>query len=231
VRAAQRDLAPSGMLLDSALDAWLAGAGSTAGDVMPLLPPRKAETLIAAVNDRYLRIVMANDGGDLNALTLPIGRALEELAAVSQGLPESLRSDMDAYISTIRTLLDGPEGLIESRRRQIGMVDRAERVLRDNAELAQHLTTAVDRLVDLSTADIRQASVAAIDIQQVSANVLIALVILSLVSSALIVWLYVDRNLVARLTGLSSSMLALAGGDLRAPLPAAGTRSAGWPAR
>ena len=47
--------------------------------------------------------------------------------------------------------------------------------------------------------------------------------LLSLLSSGLIVWLYVDRNLIARLTALlSDSMLAIAGGNLRAPLPAAG---------
>jgi class 3 adenylate cyclase len=40
------------------------------------------------------------------------------------------------------------------------------------------------------------------------------------VSSFLIVWLYVGRNLIARLTALSDSMLAIAGGNLRAPLPA-----------
>jgi hypothetical protein len=34
-------------------------------------------------------------------------------------------------------------------------------------------------------------------------------------------WLYIDRNLVARLTALSDSMLAIAGGNLRAALPAA----------
>jgi adenylate cyclase len=37
--------------------------------------------------------------------------------------------------------------------------------------------------------------------------VLIGMVLLSLVSSGLIVWLYVDRNLIARLIALSNSML------------------------
>jgi adenylate cyclase len=37
-------------------------------------------------------------------------------------------------------------------------------------------------------------------------------------------WLYVDRNLVARLTALSRSMLAIAGGNLRAALPATAGR-------
>jgi signal transduction histidine kinase len=49
-------------------------------------------------------------------------------------------------------------------------------------------------------------------------------VLLSLLSSGLIVWLYVDRNLAARLTALSNSMLAIAGGNLRAPLPEPGGR-------
>jgi signal transduction histidine kinase len=34
-------------------------------------------------------------------------------------------------------------------------------------------------------------------------------------------WFYVDRHLVARLTGLSGSMLAISGGNLKAPLPPA----------
>ncbi|MER8441470.1 adenylate/guanylate cyclase domain-containing protein, partial [Mesorhizobium sp. M1393] len=41
-------------------------------------------------------------------------------------------------------------------------------------------------------------------------------------SSVLIVWLYVDRSLLARLGSVSQGMLAIAGGNLRAPLPAAG---------
>jgi len=42
---------------------------------------------------------------------------------------------------------------------------------------------------------------------------------LSLVSSALIVWLYIGRSIIGRLTALSSSMLAIAGGNLNASLP------------
>ena len=65
--------------------------------------------------------------------------------------------------------------------------------------------------------------------QRVGRSVLLGGVALSLLSSLLIVWLYVDRNLVARLQGLSNSMLAIAGGNLRAPLPAtAPTRSDRW---
>jgi len=57
-------------------------------------------------------------------------------------------------------------------------------------------------------------------VQLLNTNVLIGVVVLNLVSSLLIVWLYVGRNLIRRLTALSDSMLAIAAGNLRAPLPA-----------
>ena len=45
---------------------------------------------------------------------------------------------------------------------------------------------------------------------------------LSLLTSVLIVWLYVGRNIVRRLTGLSDGMLAIAGGRLQTPVAAQG---------
>ena len=66
------------------------------------------------------------------------------------------------------------------------------------------------------------ATADAASVQQVSSRVLIAVVLLSLLSSGLIVWLYVQRDLLRRLTALSGSMMAVAGGNLRVPLPPAG---------
>jgi adenylate cyclase len=52
-------------------------------------------------------------------------------------------------------------------------------------------------------------------------RVLFGVVVLSLAGSTLIVWLYVGHSIVARLASLSASMLAIAGGNLKAPLPVA----------
>jgi hypothetical protein len=86
VRSAQRDLGPGGMLLDAALDQWLADGGSAATltraevdpcssdritDLMPLLPQRKAELLIASINDAYLRTAMTAASRDLGEQTVP----------------------------------------------------------------------------------------------------------------------------------------------------------------
>jgi signal transduction histidine kinase len=61
--------------------------------------------------------------------------------------------------------------------------------------------------------------------------VLGAIVLASLLSSALIVWLYVDRNLVTRLRALAESMLAIASGNLHAFLPATGPDELGQMAK
>ena len=46
---------------------------------------------------------------------------------------------------------------------------------------------------------------------------------MSIISSSLIVWLYVGRNLLRRLTALSNSMLEIAGGNLKAEIPSGGS--------
>ena len=59
--------------------------------------------------------------------------------------------------------------------------------------------------------------------QRFSSTVLIAAVALSLLSSILIVWLYVGRSIVSRLTALSRSMLAIAEGNLATNVPTGGS--------
>ncbi len=100
-------------------------------------------------------------------------------------------------------------------------------MLKDNVVLSRNLTAGVDLLVSRAKEDIAKASREASVAQQFSTNVLIAAVALSLVSSILIVWIYVGRNVIARLTALSDSMQAIAGGNLKAALPAGGTDEIG----
>ena len=71
--------------------------------------------------------------------------------------------------------------------------------------------------------DISEANEDALSVQKFSATVLIAAVALSLISSILIVWLYVGRNIVSRLTALNRSMVAITEGNLRAKVPTSGS--------
>src|SRR6476661_6771290 len=68
-------------------------------------------------------------------------------------------------------------------------------------------------------------------VRRTSTAILLAAVLASLLSSVVIVWLYVDRNLVSRLRALAQSMLAIAGGNLHASLPATGPDELGQMAK
>jgi adenylate cyclase len=85
----------------------------------------------------------------------------------------------------------------------------------------------VDRLVSIARRDIAQANEDVLSVQKFSSTVLIAAVALSLLSSVLIVWLYVGRSIVSRLTALSRSMLAIAEGNLEANVPTGGSDEIG----
>ncbi len=102
---------------------------------------------------------------------------------------------------------------------EFGATAKAREILIDNSWLAGELSDAVDQLVEGAKANITDAIGRATSTQQASMLIIVSIVVLTLLSSVLIVWLYVGRNIVARLTELSESMESVAGGDLRVELP------------
>jgi signal transduction histidine kinase len=87
--------------------------------------------------------------------------------------------------------------------------------------IASDLGEEVNRLVASAEQDaVRTAALTTAEIANARAW-LVALSIASLVIAALIVWLFVTRYIVRRLRDMSSSMLAVAGGDLDRALPRA----------
>ena len=120
-------------------------------------------------------------------------------------------------------LVEGINSIPELRLQELGIVAQATRNLTENAALSRDLTQAANRLVSIANRDIVQANDEAFAVQRFSSTVLIAAVALSLLSSIVIVWLYVGRNIVSRLTALSRSMLAIAEGNLATNVPTGGS--------
>ena len=169
-----------------------------------------------------MRAASAESPADLLLLAFPLRRSLHALEALAGELDPKLRPRLIERVKELRGLAEGPESLVDARADELGFLANAKALLAENAELSGRLTDAVDRLVDGADRDIVAANLDALSVQRFSGGVLIGVVALSLASSVLIVWLYVGRNLIARLTALSDSMLAIAGGHLRAPLPPVG---------
>ena len=191
-------------------------------DIVTLLPHQKALTETTAINDTLVKAAAADTPADLPLLAFPLHRSLGALRALASDFDPSLRSKLVEQIDEFAGFVDGPDSILAARSEELAITAKAKALLQENAALSNKLTTAVDRLVSGARSDIAGANAEVISVQRLSSGVLIAVVALSLATSVLIVWLYVGRNLIARLTTLSQSMLAVAGGNLHAPLPPAG---------
>ena len=158
-------------------------------------------------------------------------QALNELERLSSDFDPRLRSLLVEAIAKLRPFAVGNDSVPALRLREIALITEGTKLLSENAALSNSLTAKVASLTVAASKDIADANARALSVVNFSTWVLVVAVILSLVSSALIVWLYVGRNLIARLTELSNRMLTLAKGDLKSPLPQGGADEIGEMAR
>ena len=183
-------------------------------------PAQSAERQFSAAVDMLAEASTADQDRRLRVLAFQLGRALRDLEGTAPALDPKLRPLFLEQVAKLREFVEGPNAITEARKQELALIAEGEKRLAENAVFKAQLTAAVDELAVLASGDIRDATRDAVSVQQFSTRVLIAAVVLSLLSSALIVWLYVSRNIVRRLTALSSGMLAIAGGRLEAgPAP------------
>jgi adenylate cyclase len=234
--ATQRLVAPGVLVMDSKLAEWrraIGGAGpeedarreaagQLADEVAVFMPQQKAQIELSAINDALTKAADAGSQADLPLLAFPLRRSLATLEALASEFDDKLRSRLLERVEGFRGLIDGADSILGAREDELAVIAQAEGLLAENVVLSRQVGDALDRLVGRASQDIGAANREALAALRLGSGVLIGMVLLSLISSGLIVWLYVDRNLVARLTALSNSMLAIAGGNLRAPLPSVG---------
>jgi class 3 adenylate cyclase len=189
-----------------------------AQSIAKLQPLQKAQFEESTINDTLIR-VSASPSAELPILAFPLERSVGSLESLAANMDQRLRSRMSDRIKEFRSFINGPDSILRAREHELEIITKARLVLDGNADLSGHLTDVVDRLVAGADEDIEVANRDALAVQQWSTAVLLAVVGLSLLSSILIVWLYVGRNLIARLTALSVCMESVAGGDLKVHLP------------
>lgn len=183
---------------------------------------QRVQFLMTSVSDRLQQISASDDSGSVRVHVFRIQQSLRETREITASLDSRLQPLLKGKVEEFRTYVEGAESIPELRLQELGIIARATRNFAENTTLSRDLTRAADRLVSSADRDIAQANSEAQAVQRFSSSVLIAAVALSLLSSVVIVWLYVGRNIVSRLTALSRSMLAIAHGDLAAKVPTSG---------
>lgn len=234
--ASERLVAPGILVMNSKVPQWRATVADAAAPpdvraaattdlalaISSYIPQQKAQREISAINEALLKTAVAPTTGDLALMSFPLRRSVESLAAVTPEIDEKLRARFHQRVDEFEELIDGPKSIRKARDDELAVLAKGGKLLVENDQLSRNLTGAVNRLVAATNRDISEAGREAATVQRYGTGVVLGSAVLSLLSSVLVVWLYVDRSLLARLAGLSQSMLAIAGGNLRAPLPATG---------
>jgi signal transduction histidine kinase len=180
---------------------------------------RAAQAQVFSVAEMLTEASTADEPQRLEVLAFQLGLALRDLETVAPLLvsPE-LRWALLQQIAEMRAFTEGPNEIAAFRNRELELVAEGEKLLAEIGRLSADLTAAVDQLGSAAKRDIGDAIGGALSLQRLSTRILVAVVALSLLTSVLIVWLYVGGNIVRRLTSLSDGMLAIAGGKLTAPV-------------
>lgn len=189
------------------------------GSVTSLTALQQIQQQVIEVRGNLVAMASAEDGQSLDLLMLrarwPIG-VLDTLATEVWTHPREL---VLGETKRFRRFIEDENSMPSLRTRELELLAESEEVLRENNRLSQELTASVRSLVQGTKQDIAQATAQTRTVQTASSVTLIVVVTLSVVSSVLIVWLYVGRNIIARLTNLSARMESVAGGDLKVHLP------------
>ncbi len=183
---------------------------------------RSAELLASSINDTLLKATVEEDRARLDVHAFRLRRQLQDLQALAAELDPRLRALLMQRVAEFSAIAQGPDGIPRTQERELELLQRAEILLAENSAIARQLTTAVDRLVTGAKRGISEARGAVLSAQQFNSRLLISIVAVAILSSVLIVWLYVGRNLVGRLISLSDSMAAISRGSLDEPLAVGG---------
>ncbi|NIR85414.1 MAG: response regulator [Gammaproteobacteria bacterium] len=229
----QRLLAPWLEVVGSEIDALVEARNATPrgrGDQAPRLASlielqalmQSAQAEVSAVADMLAEASTTDEPSRLRILVFQLDLALRDLESTAAGLDPKLRPLFLEQVAKLRAFTDGANAIAKAREQELALVGEGRELLAGTRRLSAQLTHAVDELGSAAKGDIGEAIRAALSVQQLSTHALVVVVAMSLVTSVLIVWLYVGRNIVRRLTALSDSMLAIAGGRLDAPVAVKG---------
>ena len=180
-------------------------------------------------------MVRAANAGTLESLKTAgeeVARSVRRIDSLVSGLDPDVSLALIGPLSRLRNNAIGSSSIIAARQTELTSAAEGRRLTVENSVLSGGVSNAVDALVAQSKLAIAVATAQTHSVQKYGSLGLLLVVALSLISSVLIVWLYVGRNIVARLTALSDRMLALAAAISSRRCRLEGpTRSAGWRSR
>jgi signal transduction histidine kinase len=185
-------------------------------------PSPLAQLANISVYEGILDISNSPGVADIKLRLMPLRRQYATLTKAVSLMDDDIKGRLEPRINALASFIDGPKGIAQARMDELEILATSERLVGENIRLSKDLSVSVEQLVAGAIGAIEIETMEARDVQERSRQVLYVTVFLSLVCSILVIWLYVRRNLIARLTALSEAMLSIAKGDLKSDLPRGG---------
>jgi signal transduction histidine kinase len=229
----QRLLAPwlqvTGSQLDRLVEARRSGSAGNGDQPLHLAAlielqrlMRTAQAQVSTISDILAEASITDQPRRLPILAFQLDLALRELEALAAGFDPKLRPLFMKQVAKLRMFAEGPKAIAAARKAELELVEKGKKLLAETTRVSAQLTAAVDELVSSAKAEVGEAIHDVLSVQHMGARILVVVVALSLLTSVLIVWLYVGQSIVRRLTALSDGMIAIAGGSLHAPVTVEG---------
>ena len=166
----------------------------------------------SGVFDLLVRSANANVESDVTTREARVAQLMSRIDALVSRLDFDLSTQLLPTIQSLHLSTSGDYNLFAARRSELEALAEERQLISENASVSSWLSHAVADLVAKSRAEMAMAVIGVARVQTISQDVLAVTVGVSLLSSILIVWLYVGRSIVGRLSGLGAAMVAIAGG-------------------
>ncbi len=132
------------------------------------------------------------------------------------------RSTLRKLLKREKAFLDPKKGLFQLRKRQLARADRMAALLASGTEEAKSLGTVVNTVVSSVSQEVNSKSAAVSASVRNAVWVMGACALTSVLITLFVGWLYVQRNLIRRLTELADAMRHISSGDLEHEVPTGG---------
>src|SRR5262249_8338178 len=187
-----------------------------------LTPLDQVQQEAAGSFEALMRAANATRPNTLDTIRTQVIQSVERIDRTVSGLHPNVSRELTGPLNKPRAAATGDAGIISARLVELQPAEEGRRLTVQNSIFASRLSTAVEALVAGSKRGIAAASDQTRSVQQFSSVTLLTVVILSLATSAFIVWFYVNRSVVARLTALSVGMHAIVNGRRDIVIPIRG---------
>ena len=185
-----------------------------------LMPLEQIQQEAARSFEALLRAANTDTPASLKTIRDQVTQSVGHIDNILSGLDPDVSLALIGPLNQLRSDAMGDAGIIGARLIELETAEEGRRLTAHNSLFAARLSNAVEALVAGSKRGVAAATDQAQSVQQFGSVTLPAVVVLSLASSVFIVWFYVGRNVVARLTALSAGMRAIVSGrhDITIPI-------------